>query len=242
MTRQLMLDTETTGLSAEGGDRIVEIGIVELVNRRYTGNDRHIYLNAGRPSAPEALRVHGLTEEFLADKPTFRDISADLIEYLSGAEIVIHNAPFDVGFLDMELIRLGLRPLVSYVGRITDSMVMAKNMFPGKAKSLDALCRRFEVDNTNRTLHGARLDAGLLAEVFVRMTRGQESLTIDSRADHLLHSGDLEEIDFDAFPLVLAAPSADDLAAHESLLKDLDKAAGGSSIWSKLMTRQLEAA
>ena len=178
--RQIFLDTETTGLSAEGGDRIVEIGCVEMVGRRLTGDNRHYYLNPQRPSHPDALRVHGLTEEFLADKPLFESLADELLAYLDGAELVIHNAAFDIGFLDKELERCGKPGIAGRVAQITDSLLMAREMFPGKSNSLDALCKRLEVDNSSRTLHGALLDAGLLAEVYIRMTRGQDSLVIDS--------------------------------------------------------------
>ena len=177
--RQIFLDTETTGLNADGGDRIVEIGCVEMVGRRLTGDNRHFYLNPQRPSHPDALRVHGLTEEFLADKPLFDAVADDLLAYLAGAEVIIHNAAFDVGFLDKELERCGRPGLATQVQQVTDSLLMAREMFPGKSNSLDALCKRLEVDNSNRTLHGALLDAGLLAEVYICMTRGQGSLVID---------------------------------------------------------------
>ncbi len=177
--RQIFLDTETTGLSPENGDRIIEIGCIEMVNRRLTGRNLHHYLNPERPNSEDAVRIHGLTDEFLADKPLFAAIVEELLEYVSGAELVIHNAAFDLGFLDEELRRAGRAPLRAHVAGVVDSLLMAREMFPGKSNSLDALCRRLEVDNTNRALHGALLDAGLLAEVYIRMTRGQESLVID---------------------------------------------------------------
>jgi DNA polymerase-3 subunit epsilon len=180
MMRQIFFDTETTGLDADNGDRIIEIGCLEMVDRRMTGNNLHLYLNPERSSHPDALKVHGLTDEFLADKPKFADIADDLLEFLAGADIVIHNAGFDVGFVNAELKRLKRGTITDVVGKVTDSLLMAREMFPGKANSLDALCRRLEVDNSNRTLHGALLDAGLLAEVYIRMTRGQDSLVIDS--------------------------------------------------------------
>ena len=177
--RQVFLDTETTGLSPDSGDRIVEIACLEMVNRRLTENNRHFYVNPERASSEGALRVHGLTEEFLADKPRFAEIADDLLAFLAGAELIIHNAPFDVGFIDAELTRLARPRLSEQVARITDSLQMARAQYPGKQNSLDALCRRLEVDNTHRTLHGALLDAGLLAEVYVRMTRGQNNLGIE---------------------------------------------------------------
>lgn len=163
--RQIFLDTETTGLSAESGDRIIEIGCVEMVNRRLTGVNKHFYLNPQRPSHEDAIKIHGLTDEFLADKPLFADVADDLLDYLSGADILAHNASFDIGFLNEELRRLGQPKFPALVASVTDTLLMAREMFPGKANSLDALCRRLEVDNSNRSLHGALLDAGLLAEV-----------------------------------------------------------------------------
>jgi DNA polymerase-3 subunit epsilon len=171
--RQIFLDTETTGLSPESGDRIVEVGCIEMHNRRLTGRNKHFYLNPERKGSEEAIRIHGLTDQFLADKPVFGAIADELMEFLAGAEIIIHNASFDVGFLNEELRRLGRPKFVEHGLTIVDSLTMAREMFPGKSNSLDALCKRLEVDNTNRALHGALLDAGLLAEVYIRLTRGQ---------------------------------------------------------------------
>ena len=161
--RQIFLDTETTGLSAEAGDRVIEIGCVEMVNRRLTGNNLHLYVNPDRRSHEDAVKVHGLTEEFLADKPRFEAVAEQVLDYLAGAELVIHNASFDIGFLNEELRRLGRPKMSGHVAGVTDSLLMAREMFPGKSNSLDALCKRLEVDHSNRTLHGALLDAGLLA-------------------------------------------------------------------------------
>ena len=176
MTRQVILDTETTGLYADGGDRIVELGCIEMVNRRLSGRTLHHYLNPQRPSHPEALKVHGLTEEFLADKPVFATVADEFLQFIEGAELLIHNASFDTAFLDAELARLGKPRVGKHASAVRDTLAMAREMFPGKANSLDALCKRFEVDNSNRALHGALLDASLLAEVYLRMTRGQDSL------------------------------------------------------------------
>jgi len=228
--RQVFLDTETTGLNAEGGDRIVEIGCVEMVGRRLTGDNRHYYLNPQRPSHPDALRVHGLSEEFLADKPRFEAVADDLLAYLAGAEIVIHNAAFDVGFLDKELERCGRAGLATQVQQLTDSLLMARERFPGKSNSLDALCKRLEVDNSSRTLHGALLDAGLLAEVYISMTRGQGSLVIDE-GDVRDASGAVEQIDLSAFDLLVPLPSDAELAAHRMVLADIDKASRGKLLW-----------
>lgn len=233
--RQIFLDTETTGLSPESGDRVIEIGCVEMVSRRLTGHNKHFYLNPERKNSEDAVKIHGLTDEFLADKPLFSAIADELMEYLAGAEIVIHNAAFDVGFLNEELRRLGRPRFTQQVGRVTDSLLMARDMFPGKSNSLDSLCKRLEVDNSNRTLHGALLDAGLLAEVYIRMTRGQESLVIDVGSEG---AGALTAapIDFSVFELVVLEPTADELTAHEALLGELDKASGGKTLWRQLAT------
>jgi len=228
--RQIFLDTETTGLNAEGGDRIVEIGCVEMIGRRLTGDNRHYYLNPQRPSHPDALRVHGLTEEFLADKPLFEAVADELMAYLAGAEIVIHNAAFDIGFLNEELRRCVRPGVAGQVAQITDSLLMAREMFPGKSNSLDALCKRLEVDNSNRTLHGALLDAGLLAEVYICMTRGQGSLVIDETEPRDA-SGAVEVVDLSAFDLPLLLPSDEELAAHDAVLADIDKASRGRLLW-----------
>jgi DNA polymerase III subunit epsilon len=231
--RQIFLDTETTGLDPGSGDRIIEIGCLEMVNRRFTGNNKHFYLNPERPSSQDAIKVHGLTDRFLADKPRFAEVADELLAYLAGAEIVIHNAAFDVGFLDAELKRLARPGLAGQVAGITDSLLMARNQFPGKANSLDALCKRLEVDNTSRTLHGALLDAGLLAEVYVRMTRGQDSLVIDTRESTAGVAG-VPAIDLRSFVLVAIAVPDDELAAHDALLADLDKASAGQTLWRRL--------
>jgi DNA polymerase-3 subunit epsilon len=228
--RQIFLDTETTGLSAVGGDAIVEIGCIEMVNRRLTGNNRHHYLNPQRSSHPDALRVHGLSDEFLADKPHFANIAEELLGFLAGAEIIMHNAAFDVGFLDEELRRCGRAPIAECVALVSDSLLMAREMYPGKSNSLDALCKRLEVDNSNRTLHGALLDAGLLAEVYIGMTRGQGSLVIDGE-DH--HTGFVshESIDLSRFELLVLLPADDELAAHRALLAGIDAACEGKLLW-----------
>ena len=227
--RQIFLDTETTGLDAAGGDRIVELGCIEMVNRRLTGRTLHHYLNPERSSHPDALRVHGLTDEFLADKPRFEDVVAELLEFVRDAELIIHNAGFDVGFLDAELARAGLQPLGQFA-TVTDSLAMARELYPGKANSLDALCRRLEVDNSDRTLHGALLDAGLLAEVYIRMTRGQDSLVIDG-ADAGGHGVEVGDDDLSAYDLPVLLPGADELAAHHALMAEIDKASGGKAVW-----------
>ena len=232
--RQIFLDTETTGLSPEAGDRIIEIGCVEMLNRRLSGNDLHFYLNPERPNSEDAVRVHGLTDEFLVDKPLFASIADELLAYLAGAEVIIHNAGFDVGFLNEELRRLQRPAFSSTATRITDSLQMAREMFPGKSNSLDALCKRLEVDNTGRSLHGALLDAGLLAEAYIRMTRGQNALVIDA-ADAEGDAAGFDAFDFSALALPVLAASADELAAHRQVLAEIDKASGGKAIWEPAM-------
>ncbi|MBB4841659.1 DNA polymerase-3 subunit epsilon [Paucibacter oligotrophus] len=231
--RQIFFDTETTGLQAEGGDRIIEIGCVEMINRQLTGNNLHLYINPQRASHEDALRVHGLTEAFLSDKPLFAQIAEQLLGFLAGAELVIHNAPFDIGFVNAELKRLRKPPITDVVGSVRDTLLMARDMFPGKANSLDALCRRLEVDNSNRKLHGALLDAELLAEVYIRLTRGQDSLVMDDAGEAGSDSNEFRvaALDLRGFDLPVPQASADELAAHEKVLLELDKASGGKRIW-----------
>ena len=228
--RQIFLDTETTGLSPESGDRIIEIGCIEMANRRMTGQTLHVYLNPERRNHPDAVKIHGLTDEFLADKPLFASIADELLEFVAGAEIIIHNASFDVGFLNEELRRIGRPKFPGFVPKITDSLAMAREMFPGKANSLDALCKRLEVDNSNRALHGALLDAGLLAEVYIRMTRGQNSLVIDGGESSAAQAA-LDAVDFSALALKVVRADDAELAAHALLLTELDKASGGKTVW-----------
>jgi DNA polymerase-3 subunit epsilon len=228
--RQIVLDTETTGLSAEGGDRIIEIGCVELLNRKLTGNNLHFYLNPERDSHEDALKVHGISNEFLRDKPKFAEVAAEILDYLRDAEIIIHNAAFDVGFLNKELERVGQAAFKTHVSAVTDTLAMAKEMFPGKRNSLDALCDRLGVDNSGRTLHGALLDAELLADVYINLTRGQDALLIDAGEST---SGGAQAVRADLTQFVLPVLSANDseLAAHEEMLTQLDKASGGKTVW-----------
>ena len=236
VTPIVFLDTETTGLSPESGDRIIEIGCVEMVNRRLSGRDLHFFVNPERPNSEDAFKVHGLSDEFLADKPLFGAIADELLDYLAGAEIIIHNASFDVAFLNQELRRIGRTEVTRVVAKVTDSLLMARDTYPGKSNSLDALCKRLEVDNSNRTLHGALLDAGLLAEVYIRMTRGQETLAILDDDDTVASAlAALHRIDLTAFTLPVLLATADEAAAHEVLLADLDKASGGKTLWRALV-------
>ncbi|MFM8465421.1 MAG: DNA polymerase III subunit epsilon, partial [Burkholderiaceae bacterium] len=211
------------------GDRIIEIGCVELVNRRLTGNNFHYYVNPERDSDPGALAVHGLTTDFLSDKPKFAEIAKALCDYLRDAEIIIHNAPFDVGFLDAEFEKLGLPKFDQHVRLITDTLLQAKELHPGKRNSLDALCERYGVSNAHRTLHGALLDSELLAEVYLAMTRGQDSLGMDlpvdvADADGSSGSSALAEI-------MVLSPLPEEIAAHQEMLQALNKESKGACLW-----------
>ena len=228
--RQVFLDTETTGLSPDNGDRIIEIGCVELIARKLTGNNKHFYLNPERDSHEDALKVHGISNEFLKDKPRFGVIAGELLAYLNGAEVIIHNAPFDVGFLNKELEICGQHPISAHVGKITDSLMMAKELYPGKRNSLDALCDRLEVDNSGRTLHGALLDAELLADVYINLTRGQNSLLIKTNTP-AQNDATNPLINLRQFVLTVMAANDDELDAHEKLLADIDKASKGKTVW-----------
>jgi len=231
--RQIVLDTETTGLSPETGDRIIELGCVELVSRKLTGNNLHFYFNPDRDSHEDALKVHGISNEFLRDKPRFGDLADEILTYLSGAEIIIHNAPFDIGFLNKELELLGKPPFRSFVSGVIDSLAMAKEMFPGKRNGLDALCDRLEVDNSGRTLHGALLDAELLADVYINMTRGQEALLIDS-SETVDVVSTTARLDLRSFVLPVLQANAQELIAHDEVLLQMDKASGGKTVWRSL--------
>ena len=230
-TRQIILDTETTGLEPRLGHRIIEVAGVEMVNRRLTGKHFHRYLNPGRDSDEGALQVHGLTTEFLSDKPRFAEIVDELLEYIAGAELIIHNAPFDIGFLDAELALLRKKKLATYCPAVIDTLRMAKDLHPGKRNGLDSLCDRYQIDNSARTLHGALLDAELLAEVYLAMTRGQDSLIGESEGAR----AETKVVKFERGSLKLSVLRAtdDELAAHESQLADIDKASGGS-VWRQL--------
>ena len=228
--RQVILDTETTGLEWRQGDRVIEIGCIELISRRPTGRRFHRYLNPQRPIGAGALAVHGLTDEFLADKPKFAEIADELLEFVSGAEVIIHNAAFDVGFLDYELSLIDRPPLASVCAAITDTLKMARELRPGKKNSLDALCAEFGIDNSNRQLHGALLDAELLAEVYLALTRGQESLMI------ALDAGGAAGLDMtgERPPILVIQPSEEELAEHERVLAEIDQASGGKTLWRTL--------
>jgi DNA polymerase-3 subunit epsilon len=226
--RQIVLDTETTGLHAKFDDRIIEIGCVEIVNRNLTGRDFHSYFNPDRDSDPEALKVHGLTRDFLGDKPKFAEVAEALVEYLRGAEIIIHNAAFDAGFLDAEFGRLKMPALSDVAGNVIDTVRMARELQPGKRASLDSLCERYGVSNAHRTLHGALLDARLLAEVYLAMTRGQESLIMDLEQPAAIAMSAAAAVERE---LVVMAASAEEIALHDKLLADIDAESRGKCVW-----------
>jgi DNA polymerase III subunit epsilon len=233
--RQIFLDTETTGLSPDQGDRIIEIACIELDNRRFSGRRFHHYVNPGRSSHPDAVRIHGIKDEFLADKPPFAAVVDELLTFVEGAEVIIHNASFDIAFLDAELVRLERPRFARLCAKVTDSLLMAREQFPGKSNSLDALCRRLEVDNSGRDLHGALIDADLLAQVYLAMTRGQDSLAISAADTERAAGGRGPAVsgagDFSGLMLARVGASADELAQHEALLRGLDKASKGGSVW-----------
>ncbi len=235
--RQVILDTETTGMNMNGGPnylghRIIEIGCVEVINRRLTGNHYHVYIQPDRPVDEEAIRVHGITDAFLADKPRFEAIADEFVAFIRGAELVIHNAPFDVGFMDSEFERLGWSLRTREICRVTDSLVLARKQFPGKRNSLDALCQRFDIDNSHRSLHGALLDAEILADVYLLMTGGQTRLDLSAGAadSQTRDAADHQPLQLGPQrPRVISA-SGEELARHEARL-DLVAKKGGRCLW-----------
>ncbi|MFV1973552.1 MAG: DNA polymerase III subunit epsilon [Thiohalobacterales bacterium] len=234
--RQIVLDTETTGLEASEGHRIIEIGCVELINRRLTGNTWHQYLQPDREIDAGAIEVHGITNESLADKPRFADIAGEFLAFIEGAELVIHNAPFDVGFLDHELKRVDRKlPPIGKRCRVVDTLVIARRQHPGQRNSLDALCKRYEIDNSQRELHGALLDAEILADVYLTMTGGQVTLSLDSYADS--PGGQAQEahrLPADRPPLRVITATADERAAHEARLDAIGGSSGAAAVWRQL--------
>jgi DNA polymerase-3 subunit epsilon len=230
--RQIVLDTETTGLNARLGDRIIEIGAIELVNRRPTGNHFHRYVNPEREIEEGALRVHGITSEFLQDKPRFGDIAREFVEYIAGAELIIHNAAFDVEFLNAEFEKAELAPIEQHVAAVVDTLRQARELHPGKRNSLDALCERYQIDHSHRTLHGALLDAQLLAEVYLAMTRGQESLAIEIdgpagpvAAARTVGAGERPR-------LVVVRANEAEAAEHARILESIAKESKGKLVWA----------
>lgn len=237
--RQIMLDTETTGLDYRLGDRVIEIGCVELVGRKQTQKVFHQYLNPDREIDPGAQAVHGISNEFLADKPRFNDIARDFVEFIRGAELVIHNAGFDVGFLNNELALAGLPPLEEVCAGVLDTLKMARELRPGKKNSLDALCNEYSIDNSGRTFHGALLDAQLLAEVYLWLTRGQDSLLMDLDAPA---ANATFEFSAGTRPVLrVLKASEDELAAHDKVLQEINKESKGKCLWIAQDTPAAEA-
>src|SRR5262245_22200407 len=232
--RQIVLDTETTGLNAKLGDRIIEIGCVELLNRRTSEREFHAYLNPEREVELGATRVHGLTREDLAAKPKFAEVAAAFLDYIRGAELIIHNADFDVEFLNMELALAGFSPLETHRGRLTVPLVSAKELHPGKQTSLDALCERYFIDNSRRTLHGALADARLLAECYLAMTRGQESLMMELEAPAAAAAA-AAGIILDVSKLIVQRASAEELTSHEKYLDTMEKEGKAPSLWRRIL-------
>ncbi|HDK37419.1 MAG TPA: DNA polymerase III subunit epsilon [Thiolapillus brandeum] len=234
MSRQIVLDTETTGLEPSQGHRIIEIGCVELIERRATGNDFHQYLQPDRVIDAGAVEVHGITNEFLEDKPRFEDIVQDFMDYIKGAELIIHNAPFDVGFIDAELKRLsGWDALHSYC-TVVDTLVMARHKHPGQRNSLDALCSRYDIDNSQRQKHGALLDAEILAEVYLAMTGGQSALSLEDdgcNAD-AAETGGIRRVSADRPPLKIIRATETEQQQHQRCLQNIQKATGVSVLWT----------
>ena len=228
--RQIVLDTETTGLNARMGDRVIEIGCIELAGRSLTEKRFHHYLNPEREIDEGAVKVHGLTLEFLSDKPRFAEIAGDFIAFVQGSELIIHNAAFDTEFLDRELALAKKKPLRHYVAGVIDTLPMARELHPGKRNTLDALCERYGIDNTGRTLHGALKDASLLAEVYLSMTRGQESLIVEDSGPV---PGSAGAVKVDSSGLVVLRATAEELEAHERILAEVDKDSKGKTVWRR---------
>jgi len=231
--RQIILDTETTGLEPSNGHRIIEIGCVELIDRRVSNNHYHQYINPEREIEAGALEVHGISNEFLQDKPLFADIVADFLAFIEGAELIIHNAPFDIGFLDAELSLLGRPDRMSDHSTVLDSLELARDLHPGQRNSLDALCKRYEVDNSSRTLHGALLDAEILGDVYLVMTGGQTDLGLSFQADEPVENNTGEFALDERPPLLVVTANAQELAAHEARIQAIQEKSG-HCLWHEL--------
>jgi len=238
--RQIVLDTETTGLEHRQGHRIIEIGCVELLNRKLTGNNYHVYLNPEREIDQGAIEVHGISNEFLSDKPLFADIYETFLEYLSGAELIIHNAAFDVGFMDAELLKIESQtPQIDEICTVHDTLLQARKMFPGQRNDLDSLCKRYEINNSHRQLHGALLDAEILADVYLMMTGGQTALSLVAASARSSDTGiKAEEIDLASLELPLIKPSHAESENHVEWLARLDQSVDGESVWSRLNAKK----
>ncbi|TMN93859.1 DNA polymerase III subunit epsilon [Pseudoalteromonas phenolica] len=234
LKRQIVLDTETTGIDPKAGHRIIEIGCVELINRRLTGNNFHVYINPQRDIEEEAIDVHGITNEFLRDKPLYHQVAQEFFEYIKGAELIIHNAPFDVGFMDNEfaLLQQGYPNTHEYC-EVLDTLVMARNLHPGQKNSLDALCRRYDIDNSKRTLHGALLDSEILADVYLAMTGGQVKMNLANNTEDTSQTDNtsIRRLADNRPALKVVKASADEVIAHEERLKVVNK--NGETLWQQ---------
>jgi len=232
--RQIVLDTETTGLDPAQGHRMVELACVEMVNRTLTGKHLHLYLNPDRDSDPEALAVHGLTTEFLSQHPRFEEVYQQFVDFIEGGELIIHNAAFDVKFLDAELARVGQPPVKELCEEITDSLLYARELHPGRRNSLDALCDRYGISNAHRVLHGALLDSELLADVWLAMTRGQDALLMDFEEEEgAVATGGARQTKVDTSVLRVVRASEAEQAEHQAYLALLDKSVKGDSVWRR---------
>lgn len=242
--RQIILDTETTGMNEFGahyeGHCIIEIGAVEMLNRRYTGRKLHLYIKPDRTVDPEAIRVHGITDEMLADKPDFAAVAQEFIEFIQGAELLIHNAPFDVGFMDYEFAKHKLDLKTEDICLVTDTLQLARQMYPGKRNNLDALCDRLSIDNSKRTLHGALLDAEILGDVYLAMTGGQTSLFDDNEPEIITASNQIQGKSAVSFSqdLVVLQPDEEERAAHSDYLKLINKKSKDNCLWDKLLQHE----
>jgi DNA polymerase-3 subunit epsilon len=237
--RQIILDTETTGLEPSQGHRIIEFAGLEMVDRKLTGRHLHLYFHPDRQIDPDAERVHGISLDFLSDKPRFSSTGHEVVEFLRDAELIIHNAPFDVGFLNAEFDRIGAEPVAKLCASVIDTLVMARDQYPGKRNNLDALCDRLGVDRSNRTLHGALIDCELLAEVYLGMTRGQESLVMDIELESTEDANSLEP-GFERKPIRIVRATEQELAEHQSALNELDKIVKGTCLWRSLEPLEAE--
>jgi DNA polymerase-3 subunit epsilon len=225
--RRVILDTETTGLDFCTGDRIVEIGCIEMFGRQRTGRQFHVWLNPGRVVGAGAVAIHGLTNEFLADKPSFAEIAGEFIEFVQGTEVIIHNAPFDTGFLDHELSLIGSPKISEFCAKVIDTLQMARNLRPGRKNNLDALCVEFGIDNSGRELHGALRDAELLVDVWLALTRGQETLVLDAETG----TAKPQPVPTDRLPLIVLQATDAELLEHQKVLAGIDKESKGHCIW-----------
>ncbi len=234
--RQIILDTETTGLNADEGHRIIEIGCVELVDRRPSGRTLHLYLNPERDIDEGALAVHGLSLDRLRDEPLFAQVADRIVDFVAGAEVLIHNAPFDLAFLDAELGRLGMRAFSQWAAAVTDTLTLARQLHPGRRNTLDALCERYGIANSHRTFHGALLDAQLLADVYLAMTRGQNSLemTVAASPDARPSAGQSVEAEWPPVGLAVLTASEDEIREHEALLSDMARESRRAPLWVEL--------